>query len=151
MGNPLIFFIVVIVIDLFLKSAKDKKKTQEARMRKAGEIKEPPKKPKGMINTFREEIEKELSKDLNGKPKQRLRRKPLAAEKQKIETVSSTEFQGEQFQGSMIAPEKIEKEQKMVETESKVKLDIKKEILKGVIYSEILSEPKSLQNRKRSI
>ena len=70
MRSPLLFFIVIFVLDMVLKNAKNKKKVEQARSKRTAEIKPAQTKNKSIMQTIKEEMEKELQKQ-TGKPVQK--------------------------------------------------------------------------------
>ena len=117
MRNPLFFFIIVFVIDLVLKSAKNKKKVEQARRTRTSEIKPAVPKNRSIMQTIRDEIEKEVQKD----NKKRMVKQPVYKEGPQIVHKNSAE---ESF---------------------------RQDILKGIIFAEIISEPKSIKNQQKSM
>ena len=77
MPGPLLFFIFIVVIDLILKSAKDKKKIEEAKNRRTQELSKQPVPSRPMADLRKilaEEVEKERQKEIarrQGKTNQR--------------------------------------------------------------------------------
>ena len=161
--NPLIFFIVVVILDVFLKSAKDKKKIEEARRKRTRQIQDRTSKGRNIMDTFNNEIEKNLrrrvprepSKDMNKSRELKKDSIDLREYKLGIETLDAREYSfGNSFEESRILEDdksKI-KEKELKKTSDKNSThDLSKDILRGIIFSEILSEPKSIQNMKRSM
>lgn len=155
MRSPLFFFIIVFVIDLVLKSAKNKKKVEQARRKRTAEIK--PVEPKGrsIMQTIREEIEKEAQKE-SGK---RMLKQPVYKEEQQINHKNSSEMMKDAeikkrtqwsediFQRPATESRKIE-----VERENSLRKDsLQKDLIRGIIFSEIISEPKSIKNQRKSM
>lgn len=160
MPGPLLFFIFIVVIDLILKSAKDKQKIEEARKRRTQELSKQP----GVPTTSRpmadlrkilsEEIEKERQREIEkrqGKTPQRRNtlfneKKPKVSTVDKKADIKETSWE-------------IRKEEKSIPESTKLdgipaqnkERTLREDILRGIIFSEILSEPKSLQNQKRSL
>ena len=144
MRNPLFFFIIVIAIDLILKSAKDKKKIEEARRKRTGDIKQMPTKGKSIMETIREEIEKEVQK---GNTKKVV--KPnVNKEKPRIIINTDEEIHKRSEWNDDIFLKPVVKASPIKETAQN---SLKKDILRGIIFSEIISEPKSLKNQRKSM
>lgn len=132
MSSPLLFFIFIIVIDLVLKSAKDKKRNEQSRQKKTQEMQRQPEKPKPMQNLKR----------------------VLTSNKTTATTVKEVKV-GRGPERSPwdddISKKNISESIKPVVNEVEDKeSNFKRDILMGIIFSEILSEPKSIQNQKRS-
>ncbi len=177
MDNGIILLIFWAAINLLLKSSRDKKKAEEAKRRRSTQSKVegritpdnlPRNKPKSIIDIFREEIEKEIEKE---KKLQQNKHQPVAKPtpnqtlKPTLKPAAST-FQTEEIKSAVNIDENkdVELLESIVEEKMEVirassisrgskqnnsQLNLKKDILKGIIYSEILSEPKSLRNLKR--
>lgn len=144
MRSPLFFFIIVIVIDLILKSAKDKKKIEQARRKRTGDIDQVPTKSKSIMETIRAEIEKEVQKGSNKKvekPKV-YKEKPSMNIKKDAEMHKRSEWTEDVF----LKPVIESSTSKEINRNS-----LKKDILRGIIFSEIISEPKSIKNQRKSM
>lgn len=142
------FFIVILLIDMIFGKITDKSKDYQN-------------------TTSQSKYEKDFSKDTLGKGKATKAnvKKEKVSKPKKEEVVNFTETDDYLTQrddyfietdnyfvesgyseiGDMI--EKTEKENKRKYNQKK----IKKDLLKGIIFSEILSQPKSIQNRGKSI
>lgn len=182
--NPLIFFIVIIGIDLLLKSVKDKKKIEEERLKKMQELKN-----KENIKTI---------KDPGGRKKREIKKNPILARKEKDGFFGEGKSYGDSYtqyedrydmidesydsidrgfdimdksydnkvaqeRGALYDPNAIQTSSKKEYKELDVrnygknieKIDIplakastfKKDVLNGIIFSEILGKPKSLQKK----
>lgn len=133
----------------------------------------PRNKPKSIIDIFREEIEKEIEKEkkLQQNKHQQNKHQPVAKPTPK-QTLKPTPkpavstFQTEEIKSAVNIDENkdvalvesiVEEKMEVIRASSisrgskqnNSQLNLKKDILKGIIYSEILSEPKSLRNLKR--
>ncbi len=154
MRNPLFFFVVIFVIDLVLKSAKNKKKVEQARSRRTAEIKPLPPKGKSIMQTIRDEIEKEVQKEAQKQPSKRMLKQPIYTDEQLISHKGSMEMMKEsEIKKRTQWSEDIFKKPVMEESKIQVKREnpLKKDILRGIIFSEIISEPKSLKNQRKSM
>lgn len=175
--NPLIFFIVIIGIDLFLKSVKDKKKIEEARLKKMQELKNKDnvKKVKEPDRRVKREIQKNpsLSKKLEkdnffgeGKSYRDDREGYQERYDSRYEKIDKTYDDFDKTydsKGGLYDPNAIQMSAKKDYKELDVrnygknieKIDIplakastfKKDVLNGIIFSEILGKPKSLQKK----
>lgn len=151
MPSPLLFFIFIIIIDLVLKTAKDKKKIEKAKQQRSQEMQRQPEKPKPMQDLkkiLEQELEKERQKEIErrqGKMNPSQTTKPKEKEvmvEKSFERSSWDINRDEKNIPENIKPVTIQAENK--------ENDLRKDILRGIIFSEILSEPKSIQNKKRS-
>lgn len=162
MSNPVLFFILIIVIDLILKSVKDKKKIEKDRQQR----KESPnnrtelsrEKPiqksqpiRDIMSTLREEIENEKHKELikrQENTKQNQYTNLLGDE----QTLAKKKYEADEYWNNK---RKIEEDIKLQEKsdleKNKTKRDIKDVLVSGIIFSEILSEPKSIKNQRRGM
>lgn len=162
MSNPVLFFILIIVIDLILKSVKDKKKIEKDRQQR----KESPnnrtelsrEKPiqksqpiRDIMSTLREEIENEKHKELikrQENTKQNQYTNLLGDE----QTLAKKKYEADEYWNNK---RKIEEDIKLQEKsdleKNKTKRDIKDDLVSGIIFSEILSEPKSIKNQRRGM
>lgn len=143
----IIYLIAVIFLNLVLKSIKDKKEIEKERRKRIEELRD----------TAKER--QETYTVLHRKEKKQERIYDVPIEEYKIDE-EKTSY--EESPISSVEPEKIvylhdqaEKEEVKPRQEDKkdqVKLDdLKKDLIRGIIVSEILSEPKSIKNIKRSM
>jgi hypothetical protein len=144
-SEEFLVFIFMIVMNLIIKSVKDKNKIKEKRINKKVElgkafnksqdiIMPPKKKPNFTISQKANKIDnKKIDKD-----------KPKEIER----TVDIKHFDEPFFQESNLSIIENNIQEKKTEKPNK---EIKKDILRGIIYSEILSKPKSLRNKRKSI
>lgn len=214
MSGPLLFIIVIAVVDLFLKSLRDKKKvekrreredpynqstqrqapnsqrevqTQKRESRAGSTIRELRRSLEGEFDKQIGKVEDKSSKKISRKtndpnitqtPQERSREaERIRIEKQKSkvdkhsELERSSRLQKARLSDSQVTlgskdpkrrvdyadlstrkPISIELEEVLKEgkrSRSRGMLNIREDILKGVIYSEILSKPKSLEKRDR--
>lgn len=209
MSGPLLFIIVIAVVDLFLKSARDKKKAEKKREREMPNTQNTKRQDQGEMqtkksqtgNTLRElrrsleeEFDKQIGKveDKGSKnvskevrktqtPQERAReaeRVRIEKQREKVDKHSELEKSSRLQRDRMLTKSRLSDSQVNLaskdpnrkvddydlstrkpisielEDSSKQKkddrrgiLDIREDILKGVIYSEILSQPKSRQRR----
>lgn len=149
MRSPLLFFIIVFVIDLVLKSAKNKKKVEQARRKRTAEIKPNQPKNKSIMQTIREEIENEVEKD----SKKRMVKQPVYKEGPLIIHENSAEMKNKKMKDRSTWNEDIF--EKPVTETSKIQVksqqSLRNDVLKGIIFSEIISEPKSIKNQRKSM
>ena len=164
MNSPIILLVFWFVINILIKSAKDKKKIEESRRIRAQQIENKPiqnnttqamqrqtserntNKNRSLIDVFKDEIEKEINKEKQNKPikiEQKVNNKKFVTEDD-IERNSN--WRDDYFSANT--------DEETVEIKTyyrKPSLDLKNDLLKGIIFSEILSKPKSIQNGKRSM
>ncbi|MCQ4923772.1 hypothetical protein NE686_11785 [Tissierella carlieri] len=161
MPGPLLFFIFIVVIDLILKSAKDKKKIEEAKNRRTQELNKQPAPSRPMADLrkiLEEEVEKERQREIvrrQGKTNQR--QNTLIKEKRPDMNANDKKTDINEISWEIRENEKRNSENKnpeIVSSQNKIEnneRNLRKDILRGIIFSEILSEPKSLQNQRRSL
>ncbi|MBU5438262.1 hypothetical protein KQI42_09595 [Tissierella sp. MSJ-40] len=145
MRSPLIFFIFIIVIDLLLKSSKDKKKIDEARRKRIQELEKQPRPNKGVITVLKDEMQKETQK--------RQRKQNTNKAKQEVvvqEKVIDRELDWDDSFWEAKRNERKHHEEEVANSTGYNK-EVREDILRGIIFSEILSEPKSIKNQRRSM
>lgn len=148
--NPITFFVIIAVINVLIKSANDKKKIEEARRKRAEQMKDKPAPNRA----------KDIGARINKEIEEGLRKKGI------LVTESSTKVEAtekKEIKRLIVEDPSVTEDLKIVRKEKDVKkesistssddrqFDKKKELLKGIIYSEILSEPKAIQNLKKSV
>lgn len=151
MSSPLLFFIFIVVIDLVLKSAKDKKKIEQSKENRTQEMQTQPKKAKPI-----QDLKRVLAQELEKEKQNEIARRQGKSNSNKITETTIKAVKVER--GSERSPwdddiskKNISEITKPVVNEVEIKeSNLKRDILMGVIFSEILSEPKSIQNQKRS-
>lgn len=162
MPGPLLFFIFVVVIDLILKSAKDKQKIEEAKRMRTQELNKQPtaSKPRPMADLrkiLEEEVEKERQRELARRQKKTTQKQStLFSEKRTNKDFVDKKIDTKEISWDIRENEKSISENKKSDVTSPAKVEnkernLRQDILRGIIFSEILSEPKSLQNQKRSL
>ncbi|NLX61382.1 MAG: hypothetical protein GXZ06_02500 [Tissierellia bacterium] len=141
----LLIFIMLLVIDVISKSIKDKKKIEESRRKKL----------------------ESLSKDKNIEKNPFEEKKEIDYGEKLPEYIVEVKAKKNEFSNDIAHKEDIKevkevykrdigdnwiiKEEEEINNKKIKKKKMKKDLLKGIIFSEILSEPKSLRNMKRSI
>ncbi len=158
MPRPILFFIFIIIIDIILKSLKDKKKidmAMEKRQRELNKGQSPKSRP---LADLRRILEEEIEKE---RQRQRSRQREITRER--VETQPKTVVELNRHPDTSVVSasetndsiraeaEKIGKSEVKVLNTQESKIDPKKDLVKGIIFSEILSKPKSLQNQRRSL
>ncbi|MCF6466526.1 hypothetical protein [Clostridium sp. Cult2] len=143
-----LFFIFLIVMDIILKSIKDKQKIEKARSKRREQLS---RQPGDMQSTVSPSREKRKSIE-----KPRPKYEPIKERVVPLKDERRTEAQpvNEEIYISSIYRQEIQSpiEKKVKGNKIKKSKDqFKNDILKGIIYSEILSEPKSLRNIRKSI
>lgn len=148
MPSPLLFFIFIVAIDLILKSSKKKKKAEEARRRTSTDVGQMGPKPRP-VRDLRSILEEELNKQKEIEQEKRFKveaPKPVIREKRIDRTIDlGLQFKDTGFNKPIEVSKPIDQKSKSYN------LDFKKNLLNGVIISEILAPPKSMQNKKRSL
>ena len=162
MSSPLLFFIFIIAIDLILKSSKDKKKKEESRQKTTQDLQINPNPRKestmekvtpsrNILATLKEEIEKERQKELARRQVSTTQvpdNKAYMNKREMAETMTS----GNEYWDQREKDDYNKRNEKPETIQIKDgERDIKKDIIRGIIFSEILSEPKSIQNQRRSM
>lgn len=147
MPSPILFFIFIIVIDLILKSNKDKKKIQESRRSTI------PRPMQDLKRILEDELEREKQRqrDTQVRPKtpQGVNKKvrPMAQFIEKEEPREEVDWT------INTRTEDVERKKPEMSKVKKLneKEEFKKNLLNGIVFSQILSEPKSVQNQRRSL
>lgn len=141
--ESIIFFVVAMAINLVFKSVGDKKKIEEARRKRAEQLKSNPSgdQVNKQMKKWNKEAEKRLQRveqynhELYEEDKKKEEpEKPLES----ISYVKKLEYEKSQIKGSDM------------DINNKNKMG-RKELVNAIIWSEILSEPKSVQNIKRGM
>ena len=167
MPGPLLFFIFIIVADLILKSFKDKKKIEQTKEKRQQELQSDVKrKPnytevksnpsRNIMSTLREEIEKERQKEIarrQGRPEvEEIPESKIEDKKISTKIYDDKEYWDKKREQDYIRENNIHQPMDIKATDVEInKNGIKDNIIKGIIFSEILSEPKSIKNQKRSM
>ena len=140
MPSPLLFFIFIIVIDLVLKSARDKKKIEQSRQKRTQETQVQPQKPKPFKDLKREleqELEKERQREISRRQEQfNLNKATKSGLKDAVIGRGHERSPWDEDISNKNVTEVIKP--MVIEVESNEN-DLKKDILKGIIFSEILS------------
>lgn len=175
MNSPLILLVFWFVINILIKSAKDKKRIEEARRKRAQHIESKPlqskstqtlqretlsrgqNKNKSIIDVFKDEIEKEIQREKQKKPVNTVQNKPMKQEQNNNNKIinedvieKETNWRDDYFSANT----DIDFDKSSVEIKTsyrKSSINIKKDLLNGIIFSEILSEPKSMKSGTRSM
>ncbi|HHV45674.1 MAG TPA: hypothetical protein GXX53_02005 [Tissierellia bacterium] len=141
--NGLIVFIIILLFDILSKSIREKRKIDEARNKVRGKLNRdiiPDKKTTAEMVNRRESIDSVKKDDIKTKTvKKNL--EPLNDQLKKDNNADKNREIKDTIQA-------MEKRNKKLDTKTGT---IKNDIIKGIIYSEILSEPKSIRNIKRSM
>lgn len=155
MSSPIVLLIIWAVFNILIKSSKDKKKAQDARRKSqqdprgssyksATKRQEAPKKKnfRQTIEEYRDQIEKEFSMEAQNKKKPLVKDPPIkkqaTLEENRKTFREGRYWQEEEAQVNLTPIEETE-------ITSEVFFDVREDILKGIIYKEILDKPKSLQ------
>lgn len=131
--RSLLFFFFIIIIDIILKSIKDKRKIEEARRKRNIELNNKQKYIKDVVikSVSREPVEKKPKLE---KKETISKAKPLWEESSSVKLV---DIESKSLGKGVLEEKRTKKYNKQ----------IKKDIIRGIIYSEILSEPISLRRK----
>ena len=159
MDSPIIILIFWIVVNIIIKNSKDKKKAEQRRQRaqntpppkqqsdysKRVEKQSPKKDFRKTIDEYRQQLEKELlGEQAKKKPvtQSQIKQAPKPDIKDK-----KTIWGDEIFKPTEDEPIKVEVIGQENRNGKKVSLiNIKNDVVKGIIYSEVLDKPKSLRH-----
>lgn len=163
MPGPILFFIIIIAIDLILKSAKDKKNIDEARRRRTQELNKQPTTPTpsrsmaDLRKILEEEIQKERQREMARKQRHTTKQSTLFNEKRpnqdkvnKKADIKERTIEVRKDEENLLENRNVYNTPVKNEVKNK-EVNLREDILRGIIFSEILSEPKSLQNQRRSL
>ncbi|WP_422486322.1 hypothetical protein [Gudongella sp. DL1XJH-153] len=176
MDSPIIILVFWVLINILLKSSRDKKKAEQARRRTgqgSSQNRQKPQEGRSRMNTgmkdfkkalddYKEQIERELN------PEKKVPVKPIANDaKRTVEKPENRQqkrelrtFREGRFWEDIVVEEDTPDDEEIevvVTGASKRKgsksgsgglFDIRNDIIKGVVYSEILDKPKSLNKRR---
>lgn len=165
MPNPLIFLVAIVVIDLVLKSVKNKKKVEEARRTSMDQTEhKAPVNPKktssgGSIRELRRMLEEELEKGkkqdvektIDTIEKRKTRDDLIAEQRNKINKHSELEKMKRRKEeinksrDSFKNGNKVPIREVFVAKSHKDKNEFREDLVKGIIFSEILGKPKSMK------
>lgn len=173
MPNPLIFFIVIIAIDLILKSKQNKKKMEKARRQSSEEVndKNLTKSDKSFSNKPLRELKRILENELESEKEKEIKRENSRKQNETMDTMEKGSTRDElirlqkdkvnkhsELENMKRKKLEIEKnrqhymdgyndpiKQVLVPETEEDKMKFKEDIIKGIIFSEILGKPKSLK------
>lgn len=178
MDSPIIILVFWVIVNLLLKSSRDKKKAEQARRRTGQGSSQKVQKPRadrsrmntGMkdfrqaLEDYKAQIEKELNPDKKTptkapvtESKQRVERPISRPDKPKAKTFREGRYWEDITEDKVEATSETrtkettlaaEQAEKKAEKSSVGLFDIKNDILKGIVYSEILGKPKSMQRKR---
>lgn len=154
MSNPIVIFIIVLIVDAAIKSAKEKSKINKENVNdnrttqsKPVTVNQP--KPRAMDelkNILKEEIEKEKQRMSDATKTVVINKKPTKkvedSNVKKQEVVKKRVLEDFEIPSQPLNKE-TEKNKDIEESNS-----LRSDLLRGIIFSEILSEPKSIQNQR---
>lgn len=167
--ESIIFFVIAMAINLVFKSANDKKKIEAARRKRAEQLKNNPidnridkTRSKPIIDrTYREKnvgevlIAKDREQERENINKERLNynyRKYNDTIQEEDKKSSNRESYMASENLRRLEEEKKELRAKQLETQKEIKKGFeKKRLVNAIIWSEILGEPKSIQNIKKGM
>lgn len=139
--SPIVFFIIIVGVDLFLKSMKDKKKIEEARRKRSEQLKK-------SLPQQQASVESISLEDILKEDKRRFKEEEIDFKDYKTPGRYSS-FTDYSFKYAKDIDTRSQRKDKEVKDTSHEKrnqsTDLQKDILRGIIFSEILSEPKSIK------
>lgn len=146
--DSILFLVIALAINLVIKSANDKKKIEEARRKRAEQLKNNPMGSSDRMEKWNKESERKTrnivqefdlspTKDIRQKSKQEVKPKVPVDSPSYVKRMESERIQTKDLEIDIIKDNK-----------KKIR---KKELLNAIIWSEILGEPKSVQNIKRGM
>ena len=154
MPGPILFFVLIIVIDLILKSVKDKQKIEEVKNQRIPEINKVPKETR-TLGELRKILQEELQKELSKKEDKTIDKKSIQANNKKERKITKVDLERKKYYKETNNVDTVKTVKSMESLSEKnieyKKEEIQKDILRGIIFSEILAPPKSVQNQKRSL
>lgn len=163
MPNPLIFLVAIVVIDLVLKSVKNKKRVEEARRGNGDQSgNKTPVNPKktsssGSIRELRRMLEEELErgkkpeveKTIDTMEKRKTRDELIEDQRMKIDKhseLAKMKRRKEQIDRKASENDYLEPIKKVLTAEThEEKSEFREDLIKGIIFSEILGKPKSMR------
>lgn len=137
--RSLLIFILIIVLDIITKSVKDKRKIERSKRRREERMNKPSNSPK-TIKSSLDNNETIIEENIYDRIDEVFKDKELYRVEVETEKVNDSK-----------ETQDLKSDINRVKNLSKSKKRVSNEILKGVIYSEILSEPKSIKNMRKSI
>lgn len=153
--SPLFFFVIIIVLDIVLKSIRDKKRIEEAKRIRGSQLgkqfNNTTQKGKDIFTVSKEEIEKNMERPIQRQLNKEKRKKEIDS-KGIVESIDLAKQENQYIRENTeyISSNEIAKSRVSEEVDLRSE-NLKEDVLKGIIFSEILSEPKSLQHMKRSM
>lgn len=155
MNGPILLLIVWAVFNILIKSSNDKKKAQNAKRKTGGKMdtsvntnmsqrdNKPQKKSfRQTIEEYKDQIEKEFALETQAKQKP-INKEPLIKKQLTLEENRKTFREGRFLKEEEPVTDMTLIEETEIEDENF--FNVREDILKGIIYSEILNKPKSLQ------
>ncbi|MCK9443125.1 MAG: hypothetical protein M0Q14_01125 [Tissierellaceae bacterium] len=155
MPSPILFFIFIIVVDLLLKSARDKKKIEESKRKKIPQEERQPQQQKqqrkpGPFADLRRILEEEIQKERQKELEQRnTYRKDIQTPK--VDKRPEINYDVQALAKETEKKRIYEKDEFPTKKDQIGHMDFRDSIVKGIIFSEILSEPKGVKNQRRSL
>ena len=155
MSSPIVLLIVWAVFNILVKSSKDKRKAQNAK-RKSGEASKTPnntnmpqrpnrpqkKNFRQTIEEYKDQIEKEFAMETQAKQKP-VKKEPPVKKQASLEENRKTFREGRFWKEE--EPEVAMTPIEETEISDDKFFNIREDLVKAVVYSEILKKPKSLQ------
>lgn len=165
--ESIIFIVIAMAINLIFKSANDKKKIEQARKKRVEQLENNPmenrvdkaqRRPMTYRNMDSKEVlmAKDREQERENRNKEREDYNPgkynYTIQEDESKKTSSRESYVESDNLRRLEKEKQELRAKQLETQKEIKKGFeKKRLINAIIWSEILGEPKSVQNIKRGM
>lgn len=148
--NTIFIFIIVIVLNIITKSISDKKKIEMAKEKRKKQLMNRTNTPQATVvplnkekqTITRDEMENLFEKEVKSKEPERTESENIYHEKP-----FKDQYSDDDRKESLIEKKKNKNRKGL----SHSMLKSKNDIVKGIIYSEILSDPKGLRNQRKSI
>jgi hypothetical protein len=168
MNSPIVLLIIWGLINIFVKSANDKKKIEDSKRKRIQKINNQRRYNKesnysnqkettsdrNIIEYFKEELERgrEAQRSFCPEPLEEFNKFEKIHENEEVKKeeeliIEQSEF--DEIPDTSIKEIKKDMSKSIEKASKNNNLNFKKDILKAIIYSEILSEPKSLKNMKK--
>ena len=171
MNSPIILVVAWFLINLVLKSAKEKRKIEEAKRRRESQLGAGTTDVKRKVDTSRENLKKELQRAMAAKTNRPGQTMTPTQTMTTSQTMTPSQSRTPERPSPPVRPvreamkprETMDwkiREQDLREKATSIskpmegnglKIDFKKDLVKGIIFSEILSTPESVKNQKRSM
>lgn len=144
-SEKFLVFIFMMVMNLVIKSVKDKNEIEKKGIKKKIELGKVPNKSQGTIMPPKKRANLTINQKVDKADNEKINESQTGETKR---TVDSRHLDEPLFQESKSSVIENKFEEKKIEKSNE---QMRKDILRGIIYSEILSEPKSRRYRRKSM